>query len=90
MDHFETIYTRRAADYHRMIVAEDVDGNTPCYWNNGDRKSLPGNKNLVGTKSVPSQIVHSYRPICAIFRWFPGGRSSHWQSGLQAPAGLAG
>jgi ubiquinone/menaquinone biosynthesis C-methylase UbiE len=30
MDHFETIYTRRAADYHRMIAAEDVDGNLPA------------------------------------------------------------
>jgi ubiquinone/menaquinone biosynthesis C-methylase UbiE len=29
MDHFETIYTRRATDYHRMIAAEDVDGNLP-------------------------------------------------------------
>jgi len=27
MDRFERIYTRRAADYHRMITAEDVDGN---------------------------------------------------------------
>jgi ubiquinone/menaquinone biosynthesis C-methylase UbiE len=30
MDHFETIYTRRAADYHRMIAAEDVEGNLPA------------------------------------------------------------
>jgi ubiquinone/menaquinone biosynthesis C-methylase UbiE len=29
MDHFETIYSQRAADYHRMITAEDVDGNLP-------------------------------------------------------------
>lgn len=27
LDHFERIYTHRAADYHRMIAAEDVDGN---------------------------------------------------------------
>jgi ubiquinone/menaquinone biosynthesis C-methylase UbiE len=27
MDHFEHIYTRRAADYHRLIAPEDADGN---------------------------------------------------------------
>lgn len=27
MDHFEQIYSGQAADYHRMIAAEDVDGN---------------------------------------------------------------
>lgn len=26
MDHFERIYASRAADYHRLIAAEDVDG----------------------------------------------------------------
>lgn len=30
MDHFEIIYRQRAADYHRMIAAEDVDGNLPA------------------------------------------------------------
>jgi len=30
MDHFETIYSRRAVDYHRMIAAEDVDDNLPA------------------------------------------------------------
>jgi ubiquinone/menaquinone biosynthesis C-methylase UbiE len=29
MDHFEAIYSQRAADYHQMIVCEDVDGNLP-------------------------------------------------------------
>ena len=27
MDHYQQIYSRRAADYQRMIAAEDVDGN---------------------------------------------------------------
>jgi ubiquinone/menaquinone biosynthesis C-methylase UbiE len=27
MDHFQHIYSRRAADYHRMIAPEDADGN---------------------------------------------------------------
>jgi ubiquinone/menaquinone biosynthesis C-methylase UbiE len=27
MDHFEAIYSRRAADYQRMIAPEDIDGN---------------------------------------------------------------
>jgi ubiquinone/menaquinone biosynthesis C-methylase UbiE len=27
MDHFVEIYNHRAADYHRMIIPEDVDGN---------------------------------------------------------------
>jgi ubiquinone/menaquinone biosynthesis C-methylase UbiE len=27
MDHFRYIYSQRAADYHRMIAPEDVDGN---------------------------------------------------------------
>ena len=27
MDHFKYIYTQRAADYHRMITLEDVEGN---------------------------------------------------------------
>jgi len=27
MDHFRQIYSRRAADYHRMIAPEDTDGN---------------------------------------------------------------
>ena len=27
MDHFKHIYTHRAADYHRLITPEDVDGN---------------------------------------------------------------
>lgn len=30
MDHFKTIYARQAAEYHRMIAAEDVDGNLPA------------------------------------------------------------
>jgi ubiquinone/menaquinone biosynthesis C-methylase UbiE len=29
MDHFIDIYTRRAADYHPLIAAEDADGNLP-------------------------------------------------------------
>ncbi|MBC8508000.1 MAG: hypothetical protein ISR58_21860 [Anaerolineales bacterium] len=27
MDHFKSIYTTRAANYHELIAAEDVDGN---------------------------------------------------------------
>jgi len=30
MDHFERIYAGRAAEYHEMIRAEDVDGNLPA------------------------------------------------------------
>ncbi len=30
MDHFEVIYSQRAADYHRMIACEDIDGNLPA------------------------------------------------------------
>ncbi len=29
-DHFHQIYSSRAADYHRMIAVEDVDGNLPA------------------------------------------------------------
>jgi hypothetical protein len=27
MDHFQTIYTQKAAEYHQIIAAEEVDGN---------------------------------------------------------------
>lgn len=71
MDHFKNIYHARAADYHRMIEHEDVDGNlTACI-----KALLPSDVYRVldlgsGTGRIPI-ILHSneWEVVCLDLHW---------------------
>lgn len=67
MDHFHQIYTGRAADYHQLIQAEDVDGHLPALlgqlagWR--DKRVLDLG---TGTGRVPLLLHHKTRHIIGL------------------------
>lgn len=88
MDHFKQIYSTRAAAYHKMIQAEDVDGNLlPAI---ARRVALAGKRVLdlgSGSGRLSLPLCRRRRPQPCFFLWLRNG-GAHSPPGMGARAGM--